>query len=165
MRYYLDLEFIENGMLHFPIIVSIGIVAQDGRELYLERAGVDWAQANEWVLVNVKPHLTMKEEERFSVFEMGAVIEQWIGDDVPEFWGYYADYDWVLTAALFGRMVDLPEGWPMFCHDLKQLAEMLGNPELPKQDSTEHHALEDARWNREVHLFLTRYKAMMELGQ
>ena len=38
--------------------------------------------------------------------------------------------------------------------DLKQLAVEKGNPELPKQASGEHHALADARWNREVHAFL-----------
>ena len=40
--------------------------------------------------------------------------------DKPEFYAYYADYDWVVFCWLFGRMVDLPEGFPMYCIDLKQ---------------------------------------------
>jgi hypothetical protein len=38
----------------------------------------------------------------------------------PEFIGYYCDYDWVLLCSLFGRMIDLPKGFPMYCIDLKQ---------------------------------------------
>jgi hypothetical protein len=34
----------------------------------------------------------------------------------------------------------------MFALDVKQLAVSLGNPKLPEQTSTEHNALEDARW-------------------
>ncbi len=39
----------------------------------------------------------------------------------PEIYGYYADYDWVLLCSLFGRMIDLPKGFPMYCIDLKQI--------------------------------------------
>lgn len=37
-----------------------------------------------------------------------------------EFYGYYADYDWVVFAQLFGKMIDLPTGFPIYCKDLKQ---------------------------------------------
>lgn len=36
------------------------------------------------------------------------------------FYGYYADYDWVVFCWLFGRMIDLPKGFPKYCRDLKQ---------------------------------------------
>jgi hypothetical protein len=38
----------------------------------------------------------------------------------PEFYAYYADYDWVVFCQLFGTMMDLPKGFPMYCIDLKQ---------------------------------------------
>lgn len=38
-----------------------------------------------------------------------------------EFYGYYCDYDWVVFCWLFGKMIDLPKGFPMYCKDLKQL--------------------------------------------
>jgi len=38
----------------------------------------------------------------------------------PEFYAYYADYDWVVFCSLFGRMIDLPKWFPMYCKDLKQ---------------------------------------------
>lgn len=38
-----------------------------------------------------------------------------------EFYAYCADYDWVVFCWLFGRMMDLPNGFPMYCRDLKQI--------------------------------------------
>jgi hypothetical protein len=77
-----------------------------------------------------------------------------IGNDKPEFWAYYADYDHVVLCQLFGTMMDLPEGWPMYTCDIKQLCDSLGNIELPEQKKGEHNALEDARWNKEAYEFL-----------
>lgn len=42
----------------------------------------------------------------------------------PEFYGYYADYYWVVFCWLFGRMIDLPKGFPMYCIDLKQMLDI-----------------------------------------
>ena len=43
-------------------------------------------------------------------------------------------------------MMDLPKGWPMYCRDVKQLADSKGNPKLAKQETQEHNALADAIW-------------------
>lgn len=34
-----------------------------------------------------------------------------------------ADYDWVVLCQLYGTMMDLPKGWPMYCRDVKQLCD------------------------------------------
>lgn len=65
------------------------------------------------------------------------------GGSPPEFWGYYADYDWVAFCWLFGAMIDLPKGWPMYCRDLKQVADDLG-VRLPHSNDR-HNSLGDAR--------------------
>jgi hypothetical protein len=39
----------------------------------------------------------------------------------PKFYAYYADYDWVVFCWLFGKMIDLPSGFPMYCINLKQI--------------------------------------------
>jgi len=72
----------------------------------------------------------------------------------PEFWGWYADYDWVIFAQMFGTMMDLPKGFPMYCNDLKQYCNSLGNPDLPSKPKDEHSALADARWNMKAYQFL-----------
>lgn len=39
----------------------------------------------------------------------------------PEFYGYFCDYDWVLFATMWGTMMQLPQGFPMYCRDTKQM--------------------------------------------
>lgn len=72
----------------------------------------------------------------------------------PEFWGYFADYDWVAFCQLFGTMVQLPKGFPMYCRDLKQWADQLGDIRIPKPEVEFHHALVDAEWVKEAWNFL-----------
>src|SRR5260370_5135562 len=52
---------------------------------------------------------------------------------IPEIWTYYGSYDWVVFCQIFGKMVDLPSGFPMYTRDIKQFCDMLGNPKLPEQ--------------------------------
>lgn len=58
MKYFLDTEFIEDGQT--IDLISIGIVAEDGRELYLLNYDCDHSKANEWVKENVLKHLPPK---------------------------------------------------------------------------------------------------------
>jgi len=97
----------------------------------------------------------------------------------PEFYGYYADYDWVVFCWLFGLMIDLPKGFPVYCNDLKQTIDSIcmhqedkyeglsrleaWNKDIktiegyPKQQN-EHNALADAKWNFELYKFLNTIK-------
>jgi hypothetical protein len=84
-----------------------------------------------------------------------------------KFYAYYADYDWVAFCWLFGKMIDLPNGFPMYCRDLKQI---LDEKDMARQDGTNvveiknmenypkqengHNALDDARWNFKLFKFL-----------
>lgn len=73
-------------------------------------------------------------------------------DKKISFYGYYADYDWVVFCWTFGKMLDLPEGFPMYCNDIKQelVNRNINKADIPFQDD-KHHALEDARWNKLVY--------------
>lgn len=86
----------------------------------------------------------------------------------PKFYAYYADYDWVVFCQLFGKMIDLPEGFPMYCRDLQQELDetvsrkyqVLSKPvekwdDYPKQEN-EHNALDDARWNKRLYEFIKK---------
>lgn len=89
------------------------------------------------------------------------------------FYAYYADYDWVGFCWLFGKMIDLPNGFPKYCIDLKQelerLNETLGYNKDDKGKSYriqehsgypilvgEHNALNDAKWNKQLYEFLIK---------
>ncbi len=148
MRIWFDTEFIERGCEHTIQIISIGMVREDGAELYLESSEFDPATASEWVRVNVLDKLG-PESERMPRAEMRARIVEFCGDS-PEFWAYFSAYDWVVLAQLMGSMADLPKTWPIWAHDLKQFAWSLGDPELPAQPLRAHNALVDARWNVEA---------------
>lgn len=84
----------------------------------------------------------------------------WLKPEIekPEFWADYASYDWIVLCQLFGTMMDLPGGFPMYCNDIQQLCNDLGNPELPKQESGEHNALADAKHNQVIYQFLMDLK-------
>lgn len=152
MRYYLDTEFIERGYDRIELI-SIGIVAEDGLEFYAVASdGWDESHAGDWVKANVLPYLGPG--KRLSRADLAKQIALFVGNRAPELWGYFSDYDWVLLCQLFGTMMDLPEGWPKFCLDVKQLAVSMGNPRLPKQAFGEHNALADARHIKAMHEFL-----------
>ncbi len=170
MRYWFDTEFIEDGKT--IDLISIGIVAEDGREFYAESLEADLSRADEWVQENVIVHLWSRQADKrtANIWSRdggtgGLLKRRAIASDIvrfcdpqlhgkPEFWAYYADYDWVALCQLFGRMIDLPRDWPMYCRDIKQWADMLDGPALPEQGKGEHHALADARWNREAWEFL-----------
>jgi hypothetical protein len=140
---FFDTEFIEDGRT--IELLSIGIVRDDGATYYAEPAESDRGNAGRWVRENVLPHLTGPVKPRA---EIAAEIVAFVGPR-PEFWAYFADYDWVVLCQLFGTMMDLPLGWPMFCMDLKQFAVSLGDPDLHalvSPDGPEHNALADARW-------------------
>ena len=149
MKFYFDCEFLESGgenPLHF---LSMGVVADDGRELYLINRECPVREANDWVKKNVLPKIDWA--KAVSRAECRARLLAFVGaDPAPEFVAYVGSYDWVCLAGLLGRMVDLPQGWPMFPLDVKQFWVMMGKPLLPPKppENEAHNALADARWTR-----------------
>jgi len=196
MKYFFDTEFHEykrDGVNTIELI-SIGIVAEDGREYYAESSDFDMeaAKNNQWLKENVIDRLWSRQADKapfnrwirdggkgglLHESEIAGDIVRFVGDD-PQFYAYYADYDWVVFCWLFGRMIDLPKGFPMYCRDLKQmldayvegtweavrlstwghtglsLDQVKGLPGFPRQDD-EHNALDDARWNKRLYEFLS----------
>jgi hypothetical protein len=143
VRIYFDTEFIEDGRT--IDLLSIGLVRADGATYYAEPAETDRTLASPWVQENVLPHLTGPVRPRAQI---AADLIGFVGPD-PEFWAWYADYDWVALCQLHGTMMDLPDGWPMYCRDFKQVVDeqrIGGLPVATTDDGPEHHALADARW-------------------
>lgn len=147
MRYFIDTEFIERPCT--IDLISLAIVAQNGRELYLVSTEFDGTQANEFVRKHVIPNLAHPNNQSMPYVSRATMRErvlEFIGTDAtPEFWGYFADYDWVGFCWLFGGMSDLPKGWPYYCGDLRQALDAAG-PTSVQQDLSDHNALSDARW-------------------
>lgn len=158
MKYFLDSEFMENG--ETIELLSLAIVSETGEERYFVNSDADRTKANDWVKEHVIPRLDTHPDGGFVLKgcrqDIAHELKRFVGDAKPEFWGYYAAYDWVAFCQLFGKMIDLPKGYPMFCRDLIQEVKRLGNPPLPKQGKDEHHALLDARWNKIVYELIVK---------
>jgi len=174
MRYFLDTEFIERGPKHPIELISIGLVAEDGREYYAISTEFKPHHASEWVKEhvlshlperNVTPHLIGTALFRVSQSwksrsQIAADILTFVGrDSGPQFWGYYSDYDWVVFCQLFGDMSALPRGWPMHCRDLRQALDGMGFHQVVQPDDSEHDALQDARWIASTFLRMTGAQA------
>lgn len=178
MKVFYDTEFLERGNQHPIIPISIGMVREDGKVLYLVNrdAPVQEILDHEWLRMNVWPHIKHYFEmstadraaRRYTDFRP---VMDWYGpiqsfcaagldadeDGVrsgqhAELWAYYSDYDHVVLSQAFGTMINLPPHMPMFTHDLKQAQEML----LPEHkfgppSIVEHDALADARWVQREH--------------
>lgn len=144
MRIWFDTEFIEDGKT--IDLVSIGMVREDGAEYYAISSEFDADKASDWVREHVIAQLE-PEQERRSRAAIASGVRSFAGA-APEFWAYYADYDWVVLCQLFGTMMDLPPGWPMYCRDIQQERDRLSVADLPLQADGAHNALADARWNR-----------------
>lgn len=150
MRYFFDTEFITGkGYIE---LVSIAIVSDDGRELHKVSNAFNPKRADAWVQTNVLPRLPPK-KTWVSERAIQHAVRTFVGEDkAPQFWAYFASYDWVLFCWLFGGMLKLPKGWPQYVMDLKQgMAERgMKREHLPPKPDDAHNALADARWLREA---------------
>jgi hypothetical protein len=151
VRFFYDTEFLERGPGFPLVLISLGVVAEDGRELYLANADFDAAPANAFVREQVLPWLPPAGDPAWKgPAEIAHALRHFVGPEPPEWWGDCAAYDHVVLCQLFGDMEGLPAGWPFFTHDVAQLAEELGHPPLPENPRRSHHALDDARHIRDV---------------
>lgn len=166
MKYFYDTEFLEDGKT--IELISIGIIAEDGREYYAVNSDmpVDRIKENLWLCENVVPNLpllgdgvTNSSASRRSLFHLNTkstlVKPKWVianevrefllADTTPELWAWYSAYDHVALAQLFGKMIRLPHGIPMFTNDVRSLTVWTGVDDLPKQTDGVHNALADAK--------------------
>ncbi len=171
--YAYDTEFIEHEVRVWPFgrkvrtieLISIGIVCEDGREYYAINRDAPWRAIgkNEWLRKNVvralprihgdrRNHLPKRDlgiefaDRRFKPHaQIAAEVREFLlAAGNPELWADYGAYDHVVQCWLYGAMIDLPPGLPMWPHDLQQESET-NQLEIPDQPSGAHNALEDAR--------------------
>ena len=146
MRYFYDTEFLEDGRT--IELVSIGVVAQDGREYYACSTEFDPARAIPWVAENVLPHLPPASDPAWRTrAQIRDDLAEFLTDAPtdPELWAWIGAYDHVVLCQLWGTMTALPRTLPRFTRDLKQLWEHLGRPAQPELEGRAHDALHDAR--------------------
>jgi hypothetical protein len=140
--------------------VSIDVVDASGREFYAVSTEFDAARAGAWVREHVLPQLPPPAEQCWK-------SRSRIREDLYKFltsrsgnielWAWYAAYDHVALAQLWGPMPTLPSRIPKFTRDLRQRWEDVGKPKLPSAPDNAHDALADAKHN------LERWKVIEEI--
>ncbi|MCA1675293.1 MAG: polyadenylate-specific 3'-exoribonuclease AS [Actinobacteria bacterium] len=138
-------------------LISIGMVDEQGREYYAVSTEFDPERAGDWVRSHVLPKLPPPADP---AWRSRAVIRDTLlkfltapGEGV-ELWAWFAAYDHVALAQLWGAMPALPRVLPRFTRELRQRWEDAGKPPLPPPPTNAHHALADARHN------LTRWRVI-----
>lgn len=189
MEIFYDCEFLARG--DRVRMISIGMVSGE-REMYAVSDQVgpggslhDEICHHDWLMKNVVPSLPLLDPgtgvmgglvasseliplDTTSPLVMSPdkirdkVLDFILGTDNPELWAWYGAYDHVVMSQLLGGMENFPPQVPMWTNDLKQLHVALGSPKLPQQSRGKHNALEDAKWNRAVHDFLTSLSGSAE---
>lgn len=151
MRYFIDTEFLEDGVT--IDLISIGIVAEDGREYYAQSAEfLERHRSTPWLDTHVIPHLGNQWLERASIKDEALAFMNARQYGIPELIGWCCAYDFVAFCHLFGTMMDVPTHMPHCMHDIQQTLDERGIPDemLPQQEGTAHNALSDARHIRQI---------------
>lgn len=169
-----DAEFLEHEVRVFPFgrrvrtieLISIAFVCEDGREYYAVNADmpVRAIRKHSWLMDNVIPSLPQIRGDRRHYIparslsvdfgdrrvkphqQIAEEVRDFLlaGDSDPELWASYGAYDHVVHCWLYGSMVDLPTGLPMYTRDLQHEVDEHGWL-YEEQESGQHNALEDAR--------------------
>lgn len=158
-KIFYDTEFLEDGKT--IELISIGMITEHGDTYYAVNSNMPWHRIidHPWLMENVIPHIP-KPWDKFHPYVKNKIqiaedVKRFVTSQVnPKLWAWYGAYDHVVLCQLFGSMIDLPQGFPMWTNDLKQEVERRrrGNsaPILPNQLGVEHDALNDAMWVKDA---------------
>ncbi len=145
-RYFYDCEFIEDGIT--IDLVSIGVVAEDGREFYAISTEFNPDRAVPWVRRHVLDKLPPPSSPAWrSRSQIRDELSEFLrAPGLPiELWAWYAAYDHVVLAQLWGAMPALPREVPRLTREIRQHWEAAGCPPIPDPGQDRHDALADAR--------------------
>ncbi len=169
MKYWYDTEFESDDSTIIPI--SIGIVSEDDRELYLinkeymqsviDLEGYYWrghaSTPSKWLWDNVIDKIPQKDVEQYGVDydDWGPIIQNFLSDknrylqrEDIELWAHFSAYDHVMLAQVYGEMINLPKPIPMWSHDDMQIRNGQHTPFRDLAIYPEHSAIADARFQK-----------------
>jgi len=159
MKIFFDTEF--TGLHKNTTLISIGLVAEDGRTFYAELNDYDESQVDDWIRDNVIKNLIMNppregEQEyyvRSRFREDVPLTEQWslqmrgskqeVSDelylwltqfDKVEIWSDCLAYDWVLFNDIFGHAFNIPKNVYYIPFDICTLFKLKGiDPDINRE--------------------------------
>lgn len=161
MKIFFDTEF--TGLHQRTTLISIGLIAQDGKTFYAEFIDYDQTQVDDWLKENVLRKLILPNESN-GVGVDGFVgdtvfikkhLESWLSQfDHIEMWSDCLSYDWVLFCQIFGHAFNIPKNIYYIPFDICTLFKARGvDPDISREsyafdvipnDIKKHNALWDA---------------------
>jgi hypothetical protein len=171
VKVFFDTEF--TGLHQNTTLISIGMVAEDGRTFYAECNDYSLGQVDEWLLDNVianlrwtrqggqapawedMPEGDIREGNIWmwgSAQAVGRSLAAWLSvHDQVEIWSDCYAYDWVLFCDLFGGALNIPDCVYYIPFDLATLLKVKGiDPDINREEyaglsgGSKHNALADA---------------------
>lgn len=162
MKLFFDTEF--TGLHQNTTLISIGIVAEDGRTFYAELTDYDKSQIDEWLQENVIGNLIMKGRNEYYYYitdtetrvkgsrdKVRSYLLDWLEQfDKVEIWSDCLSYDWVLFNQIFGHAFNIPKNVYYIPFDICTLMKIKGvDPDINREefawiDGKKHNALHDA---------------------
>lgn len=171
MKVYFDTEF--TGLHRNTTLISIGLIAEDGRTFYAESSEYDKKQVDDWLQRNVIDNLIFNQYDRFQDIEsplkgfkqftnysvelkadnkiIARELKYWLEQfDEVEIWSDCLAYDWVLFNELFGGAMSIPSNVYYIPFDLCTLFKLKGiDPDISREEFSnlklsKHNALDDA---------------------
>jgi len=181
-KLFFDTEF--TGLHKHTTLISIGIVAENGRTFYVELTDYDKLQVDDWLQNNVIANLIFTDNSHWSIahalngwdvkgrmskgilkFELGLWLSQF---ESVEMWSDCLSYDWVLFNDIFGTAFDIPNNVYYIPFDICTLFKAKGiDPDISREEfagfKIEHSKgkKHNAYWDAEI--IFSCYKKLMEI--
>lgn len=134
MKIFFDTEF--TGLHKDTTIISIGMIAENGKKFYAESTDYDGKQCDDWIQDNVLAYTILQGNEDMAkalgedtntTVVIGCIdsilheLKEWLSQfNEVQFVSDVCHYDFVLLIDLFGTAFDLPENVSASCHDINQ---------------------------------------------
>lgn len=164
MKVFFDCEF--TGLHQGTTLISIGLVAENGRTFYAELTDYNHRQINAWLQENVIDKLVLKmpfpsgearTDKAFTIKGDTLVVRYWLEIWLKslgqvEMWSDTLAYDWVLFCQLWDHAFSIPSNVYYIPFDLATLLKLKGiDPDVNREEfagleagDQKHTALWDA---------------------
>ena len=161
MKIFFDTEF--TGLHQDTTLISIGMIAEDGRELYCELDDYNKTQIDDWLKDNVIQNLF--NTNPINNEKLKKSIEGFIKPyDTVEMWSDCLSYDWVLFNQIWGHAFNIPKTIYYIPFDICTLFKIKGiDPDINREEFAEikgvikkHNALFDAKVIKKCYEKLSR---------
>ena len=170
MKVFFDTEF--TGLHQNTTLISIGLIAEDGRTFYAELTDYATQQVDDWIQMNVIDNLRLNQEPgeqntawqpasgslevKADTVAVANLLSYWFEQfDQVEIWSDCLAYDWVLFNQLWGHAFNIPQNIYYIPFDLSTAFKMNGiDPDIRREEyagiepgpgEAKHNALWDAK--------------------